>query len=148
MRFGSVKAAMCAAGLLAVPAAALAQAPSYTAVATAKQIMVAIQKPAMDSMVVMNKAGGPRDDKEWETAQASAAALAETAQLLLMGTRPLDQDVWVKSSQRLHTAATGSAKNAEAKDLKAWQTSLNQMGAACRSCHNVHRKKDAKAGAQ
>lgn len=127
--------------VLAAAGVLLAQAPQYQGVATPKQIMAAIQKPAMDSLAAMNKAGGPKDDKEWEAAGAHAAALAETAQLLLMGNRPKDQDVWVKSSARLQEAATSSAKAAAAKDLAAWQASMNQMGGACRSCHNVHRKK-------
>ncbi len=131
--------------VLAGAVAAVVLAQSYTGVATPKQIMAGVQKPAMDSLAAMNKAGGPKDDKEWEVAQQGAAVLAETAQLLLMGERPKDQDVWVKSSQRLHTAAVGSTKAAEAKDLKTWQASIGQMGGACRSCHNVHRKdKDKK----
>jgi cytochrome c556 len=120
--------------------AALAQGPQYQAVATPKQIMAGIQKPAMDGLIALNKAGGPKDDKEWALAQQDAALLAETAQLLLMGSRPKDQDVWVKSSERLEAAASESAKATEAKDLAAWKTSLNGIGGACRSCHKVHRK--------
>jgi len=129
------------AGILLTAGVLLAQAPQYQGVATPKQIMAAIQKPAMDSLAAMNKAGGPKDDKEWETAEQNAAVLAETAQLLLMGNRPKDQDVWVKSSDRLLQGASASTKAAAAKDLAAWQASLNNMGGACRSCHNVHRKK-------
>ena len=117
-----------------------AQNPEYHVVASAKQIMAGIQKPAMDSLAAMLKAGGPQDDKEWETAQRHAAVLAETAQLLLMGNRPLDQDVWVKSSQKLHESAVASTKAAEAKDIATWKSSLANMGAACKSCHNVHKK--------
>lgn len=120
--------------------ATLAQGPQYQAVATPKQIMAGIQKPAMDSLIALNKAGGPKDDKEWALAQQDAALLAETAQLLLMGSRPKDQDVWVKSSEKLEAAASESAKAAEAKDLAAWKASLNGIGGACRSCHKVHRK--------
>jgi cytochrome c556 len=117
-----------------------AQSPEYHVVASAKQIMAGIQKPAMDSLAAMLKAGGPQDDKEWEIAQRQAAVLAETAQLLLMGNRPLDQDVWVKSSQKLHESAVAATKAAEAKDIAAWKSSLASMGAACKSCHNVHKK--------
>ena len=130
--------------MLLLASIAVAQSPSYQQVASAKQIMAGVQKPAMDSMAVMRKAGGPKDDKEWATAQTHAAVLAETAQLLLMGSRPLDQDVWVKSAQRLHTSSSEAAKAAEAKDLKAWETAMNGMGGACRSCHKVHRKEDKK----
>ena len=129
-------------GILLAAGVLLAQAPQYQGVATPKQIMAAIQKPAMDSLAAMNKAGGPKDDKEWEMAGANAAALAETAQLLTMANRPKDQDVWVKSTARLLEGASASTKAAAAKDLPAWQAALGQMGGACRSCHNVHRKKE------
>jgi cytochrome c556 len=102
--------------------------------------MAGVQKPAMDALAAMLKAGGPQDEKEWEAAQRQAAILAESAQLLLMGNRPLDQDVWMKSSQRLEQAAVECAKAAQAKDLAAWKASLSNMGAACKSCHNVHKK--------
>ena len=120
---------------------ALAQESGYQVVATSKQIMAGMQKPAMDSLAAMVKAGGPADDKEWALAQQNAAVLAETAQLLLMGSRPLDQDVWIKNSQRLRTAAADSMKAAEAKDLGAWKASIGAMGSGCRGCHTVHKKK-------
>jgi len=134
--------------LLAIAGLAVAQEPSYQVVASSKQLMAGVQKPAMDSLAAMMKAGGPKDEKEWETAQQSAAVLAETAQLLLMGARPLDQDLWIKSSNRLREAAAASAKAAEAKDLAAWKSSLGQMGAACKSCHSVHKKQKSEAKAQ
>jgi hypothetical protein len=118
----------------------LAWGQQYTGVATSKQLMAGIQKPAMDSLAALLKAGGPKDEKEWEAAQQHAAVLAETAQLLLMGTRPLDQDVWVKTSNRLHQAALISMKSAEGQDLAAWKASLANMGGACKGCHNVHKK--------
>ena len=122
----------------------LAQSSNYQGVATAKQIMAGVQKPAMDSLVAVNKAGGPKDDKEWELVAQHSALLAETAQLLQMGTRPLDQEVWINSAQRLNSAAAGAVKAAGAKDLTAWQTSFNTMGQACRACHKVHKKDQKK----
>jgi len=129
------------ASALALSALCLAQAPQYATVATAKHIMNAVQKPGMDSLVAMNKAGGPKDDKEWELAEQQAAMMAETAQLLLMGGRPKDEDVWVKSAVRLQTAATDAAKAAHDKNLEAWKASFTAVGGSCRSCHNVHRPK-------
>ena len=123
-----------------------AQSPSYHPFASAKQIMAGAQKPAMDGLMAMQKAGGPKDDKEWAQAEANAAVLAETAQLLLLGTRPKDQDVWIKSSQRLETAAVDSSKAAAEKNMQAWAGSLKAIGGACRSCHDVHRKKPGAPG--
>ncbi|MCI0365216.1 MAG: hypothetical protein L0219_15195, partial [Phycisphaerales bacterium] len=109
--------------------AATMWAQTYHAVATSKQIMAGIQKPAMDSLAAMMKAGGPADEKEWATAQQSAVILAESAQLLLIGDRPIgplpkDAAVWTKTGNNLLTAANESAKAAEAKDVAAWKASL------------------------
>jgi hypothetical protein len=120
---------------------AMAQNPPYQPVATSKHIMNGMQKPAMDSLTAMGKTGGPKSDEEWQLAEQHAAVLAETAQLLLMGARPKDQDVWLTSSQRLLTSASASAKAAGAHDLDAWKNQLNSMASACRACHKLYKKK-------
>lgn len=134
--------------ILAFSAVSLAQAPQYQNVATSKAMMATAVKPLMDSLVAMNKAGGPKDEKEWELAEQQASMLAEAAQLLLMGDRPKDQDVWPKASQRLLAAASDSAKAAHAKNLDGWKSSMTAIGGSCRSCHNVHRKKDQQQAKQ
>jgi len=121
--------------------AAWAQSASYHGVASTKQIMAGVQKPAMDGISALMKAGGPKDDKEWAMAQQNAALLAEAGQLLLMGSRPKDQDVWVKNGAQLNESATAAAKAAEAKDLDAFKTSIGGISGACKGCHSVHHKK-------
>lgn len=121
--------------------AAWAQSASYHGVASTKQIMAGVQKPAMDSLNAMMKAGGPKDEKEWAQAQQNAALLAETGQLILMGARPKDQDVWVKTGTMLSESASAAAKAAEAKDLDAFKASLGGVAKSCRGCHTVHKKK-------
>ena len=121
--------------------AAWAQSASYHGVASTKQIMAGVQKPAMDSLNAMMKAGGPKDEKDWAQAQQNAALLAETGQLILMGARPKDQDVWVKTGTMLSESASAAAKAAEAKDLDAFKASLGAVAKSCRGCHTVHKKK-------
>ena len=71
-----------------------------TPVATVKQIMAGITMPAayvvFDSVATIVSAAGteekqPRTDEEWAAVGAGAAALIESANLLLMGDRPVDQ---------------------------------------------------------
>src|SRR4030095_3085766 len=125
----------------AAACAAWAQSVSYHGVASTKQIMAGVQKPAMDSLQAMMKAGGPKDEQEWAQAQQDAACLAETGQLILMGARPKDQDVWIKTGTVLSESSTAAAKAAEAKDLDAFKSSVGAMAKACRGCHTVHKKK-------
>jgi hypothetical protein len=110
-------------------------------VASTKQIMAGVQKPAMDSINAMMKAGGPKDEKEWAQAQQNAALLAETGQLILMGARPKDQDVWIKTGTVLSESASAAANAAEAKNLDAFKTSVAAVAKSCRGCHTVHKKK-------
>jgi cytochrome c556 len=127
--------------IAALAAIAFAQQPKYQSVASTKQIMAAIQKPAMDGLAAMAKAGGPKDDAEWAMAKQHAAILAESTQLIGIGGRPLDQDLWFRTSEKLVAAASDAVKAAGAKDLEAWKASLGQMGQSCRGCHTVHKKK-------
>ncbi|MEJ7607901.1 MAG: cytochrome c [Bryobacteraceae bacterium] len=125
---------------LAFSALAFSQQPKYQH-ATMKQLMAVLHKPAMDGLSTMNKAGGPKDDAEWAQAKQHAAMLGEAAQLAIMGDHAVDQDVWMKSGEKLVTAADGAMKAAEAKDLTAWKTSLGEIGQSCQGCHKVYRKR-------
>jgi cytochrome c556 len=116
-------------------------AADYQPVASTKQLMIGISKPAMDGLAQMSQAGGPKDDKEWEKAASWAAALGESAELLTLGNRAKDKEGWASSSQQLHQASLASIKAAQSKDVDAWKASISPMGAACKSCHSVHRKK-------
>lgn len=116
---------------------------SYHEVASVKQLMATIEGPLNSAIGGMSKAGGPKDDKEWAQAQNNAALLAEGAQLLLLGSRPKDQDVWVKTSNALTESASAAMKAAEAKDLEAWKTAVSGIGKSCAGCHTVHRKRPA-----
>jgi len=114
---------------------------SYHEIATTKQLMATIEGPMFSAIGGISKAGGPKDDKEWAQAQSSAALLAEGGQLLLLGSRPKDQDVWVKNAAALTESASAAMKAAEAKDLDAWKTAASGIGKSCQGCHTVHRKR-------
>ena len=129
------------ASILLLAGLAMAQDPQYTQVASTKQIMGGIVKPAMDGLGAMAKAGGPNDDTEWDSAQRSAALLAESAQLLMLGHRAPDHEGWTKASQKLQEVSSAVFKASEAKDAEAWKSSVSGLGASCKGCHSVYRKK-------
>ena len=87
--------------------------PAITSVATVKQLMDGIIGPSatvvFDSVGTIVDATGihenqPRTDAEWATVSGSAAALVESANLLVMGNRAIDRQDWVTMSKALADA--------------------------------------------
>jgi len=98
----------------ATRAAAVAQGPITMPVASVKQIMKGIAGPAAAKVfgavgTTVTRAGteekAPRNDQEWEDVGNSAAALVESGNLMLMGSRVVDKGEWVKMSQALIDAS-------------------------------------------
>jgi hypothetical protein len=130
----------------AVRAAPVAQAPLTMPVASVKQIMKAIVGPAAGKVfgavgTTVTRAGteekAPRNDQEWEDVGNSAAALVESGNLMLMGSRVVDKGEWVKMSQALIDASKVSL---EATRTKNAQLLLDSGEALYLSCDNCHRK--------
>ena len=107
--------------------AAAPPAPSLPPVATVKQIMTGIVTPAayvvFDSVTTIVDAKGvqenqPRTDEEWARVGASAAVLVESANLLLIGNRAVDQGDWVKMSQAMADAGQMALKAADSEEAR------------------------------
>jgi cytochrome c556 len=113
---------------------------SYHEVASTKQLMAIVHGPTFGAVSGMLKAGGPKDDKEWSQAQSNAILLAEGGQMLLLGSRPKDQDVWVSNANLLSETASAAAKAAESKDAEGWKTAAGGIGKACQGCHAKYRQ--------
>jgi cytochrome c556 len=125
---------------LTAACAAFAQS-TYHEVASVKQLMAIINGPISGAIGGMLKAGGPKDDAEWAKAEKDAALLAEGGQLLLLGARPKDQDVWLKTATQLADSSEAAMKAAAAKDLEAWKTAAAGVNGSCRGCHTLYRKR-------
>ncbi len=113
---------------------------TYESVAQVHDIMGIVQKPSMDQLAAMMKAGGPQSDEDWKHSEAHATILAEAAQLLLMGDRVKD-DAWSSGATMVLDGAKATAAASEAKDLDAWKAGMGSMGKGCRTCHTVHKPK-------
>jgi cytochrome c556 len=102
--------------------------------ATARQIMLGITVPASD--VVFIAAGEtPSDDASWEKVEASALAVAESGNLLLMKPRAVDADDWRQYAQALIEAGARAAEAARAKDTDRISTAGDDMYNVCEQCH-------------
>jgi hypothetical protein len=121
-------------------------AVTMTPVASVRQIMKGIVGPA--ATVVFNSVSttvsfqgteehAPHTEDEWEAVGNSAAALIESGNLLLMGSRAVDKGEWVQMSQALIDAGKVALK---ATQVKSAEGVLGAGEAVNTSCDNCHRK--------
>jgi hypothetical protein len=124
-------------------------AASGTPVATVKQIMKGIVAPAatavFNSVSSTVSAKGieetaPQSDEEWETLGYSAAALVESGNLLLMGSRAVDKGEWVKFSQDLIAAGRDALKATQAKNADQVLASGEKVNESCDNCHRKYQR--------
>ena len=71
----------------------------------------------------------------------AAVALAESGNLLMMGTRPKDNADWMRFCERLVEVAHRAAKHAEAKDKQKVFDIGGEIYAVCSDCHEKYQVK-------
>jgi len=123
-----------------VPGVACSKA-GLTPIATTEQIMETTVEPVaskvFDAAAWENgvQVGGPKTDEDWKMVEANALMLAETGNLLLMGSRMKDQTGWVTRTQAMMDAANAAAKAAAAKNTDAVFNAGTKIYQACTGCH-------------
>ena len=130
-------------------AAADEQGPPVIPVATVKQIMAGITMPAayvvFDSVATIVSAAGteekqPRTDEEWADRKPGRFLLTGSANLLLMGDRPVDQGDWVKMTQAMAEAGKTALKAAEAKSPEGILAAGETINMTCDNCHEKYQR--------
>ena len=121
--------------LLAV--AAISQERELKAVATVTQLMQAMVIPASNALFNLPR-NVPADDQGWSEVQNSAVILAESGNLLMIGSRAQDSEVWRATSRALVDAGEVALRAAQAKDVESIADAGNQIIEACESCHEKH----------
>ena len=119
--------------------AAAAQAAGVRTVATVKQLMHAIVIPASDAVF---EGGGepPKTDAAWDAIETKAIALAESGNLLMVGTRPVDRLDWMKMSRAMVDASAGAVNAARKKDAAALSAASDAVYETCAACHAKYMK--------
>jgi len=138
-----------ASGRTAQVEAAAPPAPSLPPVASVKQIMAGIVTPSayvvFDSVSTIVDAKGvqenqPRTDEEWARVGANAAALIESANMLLIGNRAVDQGDWVKMAKAMADAGQIALKAAEAKSPEGILEAGETINQSCDNCHQKYQR--------
>jgi hypothetical protein len=117
---------------------------TLTPVASVKQIMAGITMPAANEVwsavsTIVDAEGiheqVPRSDEEWAAVGNSAAALVESANLLMLEGRAVDNGDWMKFSRELLDTSTRALKGAEAKDTNEILAAGEVINQSCDNCH-------------
>ena len=130
--------------LRTAPPPVAADTPKIESAATVKQIMRALVMPAAatiwDSVATTVSKEGivetkPENDEAWATVAASAAMLAESANLLLDSHRAPDKGDWAKMAKAMADAANVARKAAESKSTEGILEVGDTLNQTCDNCH-------------
>ncbi len=113
------------------------EAPALEAIATTRQVMLAMTIPSSDVIFQVGTAA-PKDDAEWERVQAHTAVLAESANLLKLPPRAVDTAEWASFSSALIASAKVARQAAEKHDVEAVLEAGNKIYEACEGCHKKY----------
>jgi len=137
------------AGARALRRPAASEAAALTPVGSVRQIMRGIVDPAATTVfgavsTTVSAAGveekAPSTAAEWDAVADSASALAEAGNLLLIGSRVVDEGEWTTISRRMIDAGRKALVAAEAKNAADVFASGEVIYETCDSCHSKYRR--------
>ena len=137
------------AGARALRRPAASEAAALTPVGSVRQIMRGIVDPAATTVfgavsTTVTAAGveekAPATAAQWDAVADSAAALAEAGNLLLVGSRVVDQGEWTTISRRMVDAGRKALVAAEAKNAADVFASGEVIYETCDTCHSKYRR--------
>ena len=100
------------------------------ALASVRELHDIMISPASDAVFAASS-NQPLDAKGWTDARNQAIVLAESGNLLMLGTRVRDNANWMRMSRAMVDAAALAAAAAEKKDAKALETATDSITTAC-----------------
>src|SRR5262245_32384191 len=124
--------------------AGTAAAVETSPIASVKQIMIGITNPAAfvvyEAVGTKSSAAGveeiaPQNDEEWAKVGSAAAAVVESGNLMLMGSRVIDKGDWVKMARDMMDQGQKAMKAAEAKDKEGIVAAGGDLNTTCDNCH-------------
>ena len=122
--------------------------PPFQPVADVRQLMAEIIDPAADVVwdavgTIIDRDEGtnewfPQTDEEWMVVQNGALTIAEGGNLLMIGDRARDQDLWMRMAQGMIDAGMLAYEAAQARDKDAVFAIGETVYQSCDSCHNLY----------
>ena len=124
-----------------------AAGPPFAPVADVSQLMTMVIDPAADAIwnsvgMVMDTDGFnewyPVTDEEWAVVMNGAMTITEGANLLMIGERARDQDLWMRMARSMNDAGQQAIAAAESRDYEAIYEVSETVYNSCDSCHNLY----------
>jgi hypothetical protein len=137
------------AGARTLRRAAPVEPPVTTPVASVLQIMNGITQPSATAIynavgTVVDATGfkevAPQTDEEWAAVADSAAALVESGNLLLIGSRAVDNGDWLTMTRAMMDVGQRVLAAAEAKDKDGVLTIGSDLNPTCDNCHAKYQR--------
>jgi hypothetical protein len=128
----------------ATPASAAPAAMETAPVASVKQIMIGITNPS--AYVIYEAVGtkttskgieeiAPQTDEDWQKVESAGAAVVESGNLILTGSRAIDKGDWVKMTHDMMDKAKLAMAAAKAKDKDKIVETGGDLNVTCDNCH-------------
>jgi len=122
-----------------------APATGVRTLANVRELHDLMISPASDAVFAASS-NETLDAKGWTAARNQALVLAESGNLLMVGTRVRDNGNWMKMSRAMVDAAALAAAAAEKKDAKALEAATDSITTACMECHRPYRDQGRQMG--
>ena len=121
--------------------------PPLQPTATVQELMAHMIDPAAD--LVWDAVGTvvtedsvdhwePETDEEWAVVRNGAVTLVESANLLMIGDRAMDQDTWMRMTEGLIDAGNRMLEAVDERDTEAVFALGEEVYNACDTCHNLY----------
>ncbi len=129
---------LCLTFIAAMCVALSAQQPGGTkAVGSVRDIMLSMVAPSSD-VVFGAGADEPKTDADWTKLRLSAVELAESANLLMIGSRVRDSGDWMKMARAQLDAAEAVVRLASEKKVDGLSDASDKVYETCTTCHNKY----------
>ncbi|MEQ1761020.1 MAG: hypothetical protein ABL986_22160 [Vicinamibacterales bacterium] len=120
-----------------VTQAPVAAATGTKSVGTVRDIMLSMVMPSSD-VVFGAGAEEPKSEVDWEKLRINAIELAESANLLMIGSRVRDRADWLKMARAQLDTAEAVARLAAARKVEGLSDASDKVYETCPACHNKY----------
>lgn len=112
--------------------------PAIQTIASVREIMETMTVPGSNALFSAAADDAPRDDKAWESLRLQALVVAESSNLLLIGSRLRNTGTWSRFAIAQRDAALAAVKASTARNADALSKASDALYDTCTDCHKQY----------